>query len=192
MNKNSRQKLSSEKYKGMFPNMEDKLDEWTQELREADCFVSGFTLKVKALQILRELAQYSGTFSATDGWLRGFLRRKNFTLRRITTTGRDLPSDFLETIDQRGECGGTSDEEEQLDKNGKRVECGGTSDEEENDEEVDKRVAKKLKTILNTLDLTPKTLLSKKKSIVFSSRVKSFGCQNLREIFSRLRGQTMW
>ncbi len=29
-----------------------------------------------------------------------FLRRKNFTLRRITTTGRDLPSDFLETIVQ--------------------------------------------------------------------------------------------
>jgi hypothetical protein len=99
MNKNSRQKLSSEKYKGMFPNMEDQLDEWTQELREAGCCVSGFTLKVKALQILRELAQYNGTFSATDGWL-GFLRRKNFTLRRITTTGRDIPSNFLETIDQ--------------------------------------------------------------------------------------------
>ena len=80
--------------------MEDKLDEWTQELREAGCCVSGFTLKVKAIQILRELAQYNGTFSASDGWLRGFLRRKNFTLRRITTTGRDLPSDFLETIDQ--------------------------------------------------------------------------------------------
>jgi hypothetical protein len=32
---------------------------------------------------------------------------------------------------KRGECGGTSDEEEQLDKNGKRGECGGTSDEEE-------------------------------------------------------------
>lgn len=100
MNKNSRQKLSSEKYKGMFPDMEDKLDEWTQELREAGCCVSGFTLKVKAIQILREVAQYNGTFSASDGWLRGFLRRKNFTLRRITTTGRDLPSDFLETIDQ--------------------------------------------------------------------------------------------
>ena len=54
--------------------------------------MSGFTLKVKALQILREFAQYNGTFSVTDGWLRG--------------------------------------------------ECGGTSDEEENDEEVDKRVAK--------------------------------------------------
>ncbi len=57
--------------------------------------MSGFTLKVKALQILRELVQYSGAFSASDGWLRGFLRRQNFTLRRITTTGRDLSSDFL-------------------------------------------------------------------------------------------------
>jgi hypothetical protein len=46
MNKNSRQKLSSEKYKGMFPDMEEKLDEWTQELRAAGCCVSGFTLKV--------------------------------------------------------------------------------------------------------------------------------------------------
>ncbi len=82
----------------------------------------------------------------------------------------------------------TDDEdEEQLDKNGKRGECGGTSDEEENEEEVDKRLAKRLKTILNTLDLTPKTLASKKHKV----RVKSFGCQNLREI-SRLTGQTMW
>jgi hypothetical protein len=32
--------------------MEDKLDEWTQELRKAGCCVSGFTLKVKAIQIL--------------------------------------------------------------------------------------------------------------------------------------------
>jgi hypothetical protein len=45
----------------MFPDMKD-FDEWTQELREAGCCVSGFTLKVRALQILRELAQYSGTF----------------------------------------------------------------------------------------------------------------------------------
>ena len=29
-----------------------------------------------------------------------FCVEKNYTLRRITTTGRDLPSDFLETIVQ--------------------------------------------------------------------------------------------
>ena len=101
----------------------------------------------------------------------------------------EFPISMLESYSSSSD----DEDEEQLDKNGKRGECGGTSDEEENDEEVDKRVAKKLKTILNTLDLTPKTLLSKKKkSIVLSSRVKSFGCQNLGEIFSRLTGQTMW
>ena len=45
--------------------------------------MSGLTLKVKALQILQELAQYSGTFSATDGWFRGFLRRKNLLLGEL-------------------------------------------------------------------------------------------------------------
>ena len=57
-------------------------------------------MKVKAIQILRETDQYDGTFFASDGWLRGFLQRKDYTLRRITTTGRDLPSDFLETIEK--------------------------------------------------------------------------------------------
>ena len=80
--------------------MENNLDAWAQELREAGCCLSGFTLKVKALEILRKLGQFDGKFLATDGWLRGFLHRKNYTLRRITTTGRDLPKDFLETINQ--------------------------------------------------------------------------------------------
>jgi hypothetical protein len=98
--KNSAEKLGSEKYTGKFLEMENDLDAWAQELREAGCCLSGFTLKVKALEILRKLGQFDGKFLATDGWLRGFLHRKNYTLRRITTTGRDLPKDFLETINQ--------------------------------------------------------------------------------------------
>jgi hypothetical protein len=54
LHKNNRNKLSSAKFKGMFPEMEDKLDEWTEELRANGCCISGFTLKEKALQILRE------------------------------------------------------------------------------------------------------------------------------------------
>ena len=83
MNKNSRQKLSSEKYKGMFPDMEDKLDEWTQELREAGCCVSGFTLKVKAIQILRELAQYNGTFLPQMVGFVGFCVEKTLLLGEL-------------------------------------------------------------------------------------------------------------
>ena len=47
--KKSASKLSSEKFKGKYPEMENNLDAWAQELREAGCCLSGFTLKVKAL-----------------------------------------------------------------------------------------------------------------------------------------------
>ena len=57
LHKNNRNKLSSAK-----------------ELRAAGCCISDFTLKVKALQILRETDQYNGAFTASEGWLRGFLR----------------------------------------------------------------------------------------------------------------------
>ena len=68
--------------------MEDKLDEWTHELREEGCCITGFTLKVKSLQILQEMQNYDGTFYAKDGcWLRGFLRRKSYTLRKGTLIG---------------------------------------------------------------------------------------------------------
>ena len=73
--KNSAEKLGSEKYSGKFPEMENDLDAWVQELIEAGCCLSGFTLKVKALEILRKLGQFDGKFLATDGWLRGFLHR---------------------------------------------------------------------------------------------------------------------
>jgi hypothetical protein len=75
-NKHSRQNLVSDKHKGKYPEMEDKLDEWTKELREAGCCISGFTSKVKSLQILRETDKFDGEFFASEGWLRGFLRRK--------------------------------------------------------------------------------------------------------------------
>ena len=42
-NKHNRQKLESDKHTGKYPEMEDKLDEWTRELRVAGCCISGFT-----------------------------------------------------------------------------------------------------------------------------------------------------
>ena len=63
--------------------MEDNLDAWAQELRDAGCCLSGFTIKVKALQILKELGQFDGKFYASGGWLRGFLQRKNYNQPRL-------------------------------------------------------------------------------------------------------------
>ena len=70
-------------------------------------------------------------------------------------------------------CGATPDESEEddeeeeqldnIDKNGKRAKSGATPDESE--EETEKKVAKKTREILNSLDLTPKTLKSKKRKL---------------------------
>ena len=43
------------------------LDACAQELRDSECGMSGFTKKVKALQILRELGQFDGKCYASDG-----------------------------------------------------------------------------------------------------------------------------
>jgi hypothetical protein len=37
-------------------------------------------------------------FKASNGWLFNFLRRNRFVLRRITTTGRELPENAIDTI----------------------------------------------------------------------------------------------
>jgi hypothetical protein len=72
----------------------------------------------------------------------------------------------------------SSDDEAPLDKNGKRGTCRGTEDEaeddddeeeeeeeekEESDDKTDSKVAQEVRKILNSLDLTPKTLRAKRK-----------------------------
>ena len=49
--KKSAAKLSSEKFKGKYPEMENNLDAWAQELREAGCCLSGFKVGEKNVKI---------------------------------------------------------------------------------------------------------------------------------------------
>ena len=114
--KRGRCNIKSPKFRGKFPEMEDILDAWAKGLRDAGC---GFTLKVKALQSLREDLNIKLEFTASDGWLRGFLFRKNYSLRRITTTGRDLPTNCLETINNfHKECAVYFIDDTEFDPNG--------------------------------------------------------------------------
>jgi hypothetical protein len=77
--------------------MEQSLNQWIREERAKGVCISGFLIKVKAVEIMRTQISTS-PFKASDGWLANFLKRKNFALRRITTTGRDLPSDCISVI----------------------------------------------------------------------------------------------
>ncbi|CAF1075178.1 unnamed protein product [Brachionus calyciflorus] len=91
----------TKKIQAKFPEMEQRLSEWFDQEREKNKCVSGPALKSKALQLHSQI--YSNNisqngFQASDGWLGGWLDRLNKTFRRVTTTGRDLPTNYSHTI----------------------------------------------------------------------------------------------
>ena len=81
--------------------METKLVEWITFQRSLGVWISGFTIRVKALELEQDICQLLFKpllFKASQGWLYNFIRRLKFVLRRITTTGRELPENCIETI----------------------------------------------------------------------------------------------
>jgi hypothetical protein len=99
--KNKPRKIISEKVRTNHHEMETKLVEWITFQRSLGVCISGFTIRVKAMELEREIRQILGgavIFKASQGWLYNFLRRNKLVLRRITTTGRELPDNCIETI----------------------------------------------------------------------------------------------
>ncbi|CAF1085979.1 unnamed protein product [Brachionus calyciflorus] len=94
--------VSSEKNNAMYPAMENQLANWISEKRNLGCCITAHSIKSKAIECFNEL--YKNTeegmyeFQCSNGWLNNFLKRKNFTLRRITTSGRELPKDSINII----------------------------------------------------------------------------------------------
>ena len=82
-------------------NMEGELNEWIRDRRERSLRVSRKMIQWKA----KELFQNSSSsekqdlnFSASDGWLSGFLKRNHLSLRRRTSVAQKLPDDVKEKI----------------------------------------------------------------------------------------------
>lgn len=89
--KTSRKRVPTTTKRALYPEMEKALLEWIKDNRERGVCISGFAIKVKAFEIMRENSDNNNSpFRASDGWLSNFLKRKNLTLRRISSTGRDL------------------------------------------------------------------------------------------------------
>jgi transposase-like protein len=85
--KRSTYKIETEKDLALFPVMEAELYKWIMEKRAINSVISGTLIKLEAAE-----------FKASGGWLKNFLRRKNLVLRRITTTGRDLPVNTISIV----------------------------------------------------------------------------------------------
>jgi len=100
--KRSTYKIETEKDLALFPVMEAELYKWIMEKRAINAVISGTLIKLEAQVIFKRV--YANTkleaaeFKASGGWLKNFLRRKNLVLRRITTTGRDLPVNTISIV----------------------------------------------------------------------------------------------
>jgi len=79
----------------IYVEAEKQISAWIHDARKKGAIVNGFSIQTKVRELLKEKDPF---FKASTGWLRKFLKRNDFSLRRITTTGRDLNSKCIFNI----------------------------------------------------------------------------------------------
>ena len=98
--KTKRFRVDNEKTRAFFREMEEELSNWIRQNRYLGFCLSGFVIRDKELELFREKfakENMQGKFKASTGWLIIFFKRNKWTSRRITSSGRDLPEDSVET-----------------------------------------------------------------------------------------------
>jgi hypothetical protein len=92
--KSKRRKIKASVGKNvLFPDMENELHQWIKSIRANGGCIDGRTIQAKALSLVQDK-----TFTASRGWLLRFLKRKQLSLRRITTKGRQPPNDLRNIV----------------------------------------------------------------------------------------------
>ena len=67
--------------KGFYPEMEQELSSWIETGRAKGACISGFVIRVKALEIMREICRRDNqplSFKASVGWLLNFMKRNKW------------------------------------------------------------------------------------------------------------------
>jgi hypothetical protein len=96
-----KRKRTKNTYKAYHSEMGSKLKEWIIQQRALGVCIIGFVIRVKALELERDICEQTEKpclFRASTGWMLNFLRRNRLVLRIITTTGRELSENAIETI----------------------------------------------------------------------------------------------
>ncbi len=80
------------------PEIDLKLLQWVLEQREEKQMpVSSHAIKLKALSLIKAVLP---NFKASDGWVKGFMRRHNLVLRAKTSIAQQLPKDLESKISE--------------------------------------------------------------------------------------------
>ena len=109
--KHVRVKMKSVVDRSECPAMECALKAWVIENRTNGVCIDGQVVTAKAAQIYNEIhpevvpegferlcSKARKQMKFSRGWFENFLKRHSFVLRRISSTGRDLPQDTLSRI----------------------------------------------------------------------------------------------
>ena len=83
------QKLPSPKH----ADMQNQLYEWLCERREEGVCINTAMMKIEAKRLVPE-------FKASNGWFERFIAKKHLSVRRVTTSGRDLPNNVEAIVDK--------------------------------------------------------------------------------------------
>ena len=78
------------------PEIDLKLLQWVlEQWEEKQMPVSSHAIKLKSLSFIKAVLPY---FKASNGWVKGFMRRHNLELRAKTSTAQQLPKDLENKI----------------------------------------------------------------------------------------------
>uniref|UniRef100_A0A8C9ZJZ3 Pogo transposable element derived with KRAB domain n=1 Tax=Sander lucioperca TaxID=283035 RepID=A0A8C9ZJZ3_SANLU len=97
-NTNSQRKAFRGPQSGKFAELDDRIYEYVIEKHRDAMPITREIIRLRALELAKELNIPTNEFKAGTGWCTRMMRRKGLTLRRRTSLAQRLPSDFEEKL----------------------------------------------------------------------------------------------
>ncbi|KAG7166740.1 Pogo transposable element-like 1 [Homarus americanus] len=93
-----RTKCALRRGKQQWPELEEKLLEWVNEIRESGYVITGNAICIYAMKLAKSNPDTGKDFKATRGWCSHFMNRKGLVLRQKSKIAQKLPLDLESKI----------------------------------------------------------------------------------------------